>query len=344
MPVDGVIMESKLPEMTIIATVRNEVDSISTFVDSLLQQSLKPCEIIIVDGVSTDGTTEILQKYADEMQIVLIVQDTNIAEGRNIAIDAASNECVAVTDAGCVVDKDWLLNLARCFASLEHPDVVAGNFSFVCESVFEEAVVKATFSPNRDDTDGAVYYPSSRSVAFKKSAWREAKGYPEWLYAAEDTLFSVRLRQLGFRFMFAKDAVVRWRPRENWRALARQRLNFSRGNARVGIGTQGYIINLKYHALIFLFLLFGFAWGPLALIGLVLFGLHVKKNLWQQASQTGNSDLVWRTLLVMEYVRLVNMIGFLQGRFDRIRDPSFVSRQKEWMGVGSLDELIETNR
>ena len=55
-------------QASIVATVRNEKDTIVAFVDSLLKQSKKPEEIIIVDGASTDGTREILEKYDERMR------------------------------------------------------------------------------------------------------------------------------------------------------------------------------------------------------------------------------------------------------------------------------------
>ena len=179
---------------SIVATVRNEKGTIVPFIDSLLKQSIRPAEIIIVDGASTDGTREILEKYTERNDVVLISQDCNIAQGRNLGIIKAKNNVIAVTDAGCVVTETWLENILECFKHSPQPDVVAGNFRFICHSIFEEAVSLATFPPDRDETEAARYYPSSRSLAFKKSAWEQAKGYPEWLFVAEDTLFNIRLR------------------------------------------------------------------------------------------------------------------------------------------------------
>lgn len=328
---------------TVIATVRNEKNTISKFVDSLLNQSLTPNEIIIVDGESTDGTNEILRKYELDGKIRLYTKNCNIAQGRNFAIQNASNELIAVTDAGCSVNKNWLKEIARAFSSSEQPDVVAGNFKFECHSRFEQAVVLATFNPDRENTEAAKYYPSSRSVAFKKSAWKKAKGYPEWLYAAEDTLFNIRLRQLGYKFVFAKDAFVTWRPRETWKALAKQRFNFSRGNARVGIGTVGYLANIQYHSYILLPLLLSFYTPWLVMLSALPLFYHIKNNLWKQAEKAGkktNSILMqYYVLLVMEFVRIIGMLGFIRGRLDRILDKRFLESQVNWMGIQSLDEI-----
>lgn len=326
-----------------VATVRNETANIGAFIDSLLGQTLTPTEIIIVDGASTDGTTEILRDYEARGAIVLISQKCNIAQGRNLGIRRARHELIAVTDAGCVVEPEWLRQIWLCFQSDEKPDVVAGNFRFDCQTQFEEAVALATFSPDREISPRAGQSPSSRSVGFRKSAWAAAKGYPEWLYAAEDALLNIRFHQLGFRFKFCRDAVVTWRPRQTWRALAKQRINFARGNGRVGIGTQGYAVNLKYHVAILAPLIAGTFWPWLLPIALIPVYAHVRRNLWTQAGKaaaiSGKPGTRWRVLLIMEFVRLAGLYGFFLGRWDRLRDSSYAANQMNWMGVASLDEL-----
>jgi glycosyltransferase involved in cell wall biosynthesis len=328
---------------SIVATVHNEKATIVAFIDSLLKQSTRPEEIIIVDGASTDGTREILEDYAKRGDIVMISEDCNIAEGRNLGIGKASNKLIAVTDAGCIVSESWLGNILACFKQDPKPEVVAGNFRFICHTTFEEAVTLATFPPDRDNTEAARYYPSSRSLAFRKSAWEKAKGYPEWLFVAEDTLFNIRLRQLGCHFVFAKDAIVRWRPRTSWRALAKQRFNFARCNAQAGIGTQGYIINIKYHAAILVPLFLGLLSPWLMLLSVYPLTQHLRQNLLPQAREaavkSNKPEMKWYVLSVMEFVRLVGIAGFMVGRLDRLASNKYIENQKAWMGVGSLDEL-----
>lgn len=329
------------PRFTVVATVRNEARTIDAFIQSLLAQRRVPDEIVIVDGASSDGTREILEGYAARGVLTLISRPCNIAAGRNLGITAATGTHIAVTDAGCRVDPDWLAQIARCFAADPAPDVVAGNFRFETHTRFEEAVVRGTFQPNRDQTQAARFYPSSRSVAFARAAWQKAGGYPDWLYAAEDTLFNIRLRQLGCRFVFCRDAVVHWRPRETWRALARQRINFARGNARVGIGTAGYLINLRLHAALAVLLLAGLWFPPSLVAALSVLAWHVHRHLWSHATlmSPGDPGMRLRVLAVMEFVRIVSLYGFLRGRWDRISDPSFLRRQTAYMGVTSVDHL-----
>jgi succinoglycan biosynthesis protein ExoA len=328
--------------VSVVATVRNERGTISPFLDSLLSQSHVPDEIVIVDGASMDGTLKVLQDYAARHGICVISQSCNIAQGRNLGIAATTSTHIAVTDAGCRVDADWLKELVTCFLENPEAEVAAGNFRFETHTAFEEAVVLATFQPDRDETEGARYYPSSRSLGFTKAAWLKAGGYPEWLYAAEDTLFNMRLRQIGCQFVFCRKALVRWRPRESWRALARQRINFSRGNARVGIGTIGYLINLRVHSLLVFLVLASLGIPSLLVPAALVLGWHIRRHLWPQAvATTLNRPLKMRFLVlaVMEFVRLVSMYGFLLGRWDRMRDPSFIDNQRRYMEVDSVEEL-----
>lgn len=329
-------------KLSLVATVRNERGTIRAFIKSLLEQELAPDEIVIVDGASTDGTLEILEEYERHGEITLISKPCNIAQGRNLGVAAAKGSYIAVTDAGCQLDASWLKKMADCFRKNPDVEVVAGNFRFEIHTPFEDAVVRATFQPRRDNTDTARYYPSSRSVAFTKAAWERAGGYPEWLYAAEDTLFNIRLRQIGCRFVFCQDAIVRWRPRESWKALARQRINFSRGNARVGIGTAGYLINLRTHGIATLLFLAGIWFLPSIAAGFALLGWHIRRHLWRQviaSTPTDTPGMRLRVLAIMEFVRVVSIYGFLRGRLDRLTDPSYEKRQIDYMGVSSVRNL-----
>src|SRR5262249_44669134 len=162
---------------------------------SLLNQTRKPDEIVIVDGGSTDGTLESLQKYAQSWSFplrVLSKPGANISQGRNAAIEAASYELIAATDAGVRLQPDWLEKVLEPFNTLENnlnppsaalrPQAVAGFFRTdpSPRSPFQIAM-GATVLPVEEEIDPEKFLPSSRSVAFTKEAWRAAGGYPEWL-------------------------------------------------------------------------------------------------------------------------------------------------------------------
>lgn len=334
---------SDVARISVVATVRNEARGIAAFVESLLGQTRQPDEIVIVDGASTDGTLDVLRRFEAAGRIRVVSQDCNIAQGRNLGVAAATHELIAITDAGCVAAPDWLAHIAASFAAEPSPDVVAANYDFDTRNDFERASVFATDSPDREESEHAKYFPSSRSIAFRKSAWRAAGGYPEWLYAAEDTLFNIRLRELGLRFAFCRDARVTWRPRQTWKTLWRQFFNYARGNGRIGLGFTGFLVNLQSHLAFVVLLASAFVWWPLGLAAVAVASQHVRANFWRQAvhayTVTGRRSMLWRTLATMEFVRLASLAGFARGRSDRRRRPDvFVAPLEQWFGRTSVED------
>ena len=114
-------------EISVICTVYNEEENINALVESLLSQSLKPKEIIITDGGSTDGTLEILKDLEEKHHTLKVYSvPGNRAKGRNAAIAKSTAEYIAVTDAGCVADPFWLEKISEpLFAGA----VVASGFT-----------------------------------------------------------------------------------------------------------------------------------------------------------------------------------------------------------------------
>ena len=78
--------------ISIVITVRNEADSISELLDSLLVQE-KPFEIIIVDANSDDGTPEIVKRYAEKYgEIKLYIHGGSRGEGRNFGVKKSKGD------------------------------------------------------------------------------------------------------------------------------------------------------------------------------------------------------------------------------------------------------------
>ena len=220
--------------VSVIATVLNEADTIDVLLDSLLAQSRAPDEVVIVDGGSRDGTLDKLEGFAARAAFgakVLSRPGCNISQGRNAAIAAARGLIIASTDAGVRLELDWLEQLVAPFESTEPPDVVGGFFVPQPHSLFE-LVLGATTLPLLEEVDPDTFYPSSRSVAFRRSAWEGVGGYPEWLDYCEDLLFDFALRDAGCAFAFAPRASVYFRPRSTLRAYLRQYYRYARGDGK----------------------------------------------------------------------------------------------------------------
>jgi glycosyltransferase involved in cell wall biosynthesis len=226
--------------VSVVITVLDEVDSLPVLLDSLATQTRPPDEVGICDGGSTDGTFQLIQ--AETRLPIRAVQKpgTTISQGRNAVIETATGEVIAVTDAGVRLSPQWL---ERIVAPFENPatHVVAGFFCPDPQTVFETAM-GATVLPELEETSPDHFLPSSRSVAFRKSAWTAVGGYPEWLDYCEDLVFDFRLRERFGPFAFAPEAIVHFRPRSSLQAFFVQYYRYARGDGKADLWRMRHAI------------------------------------------------------------------------------------------------------
>src|SRR6266571_1428649 len=96
--------------ISLIVTVLDEAGTIDDLLASIRAQTLAPDEVVIVDGGSTDGTWQRLRDWAERVPLRLVrAPGASIARGRNLAVEAAMGDIIAVTDAGVRLDPGWLM-------------------------------------------------------------------------------------------------------------------------------------------------------------------------------------------------------------------------------------------
>jgi glycosyltransferase involved in cell wall biosynthesis len=233
-------------KVSVIATVLNEGDSIRRLLDSLAAQTRPPDEVVVVDGGSTDDTVAVLEGYAAEGRLplrVLSCPGTNISQGRNAAIRAATGEIVASTDAGVRLSPDWLAALLAPFgrSGAGRVAVVSGFFLPDPQTDFEVAL-GATTLPALEDVVPERFLPSSRSVAYRKAAALAVGGYPTWLDYCEDLIFDFKLRERYGPFAFAPRAVAYFRPRPTLKAFLTQYFRYARGDGKADLWLRRHFI------------------------------------------------------------------------------------------------------
>jgi glycosyltransferase involved in cell wall biosynthesis len=234
-----------LDKVSVIATVFNEEETVGKLIESLLTQSRTPDEIVIADGGSTDRTVDIVKEYAARNPIVkLVVEPGNRSVGRNAAVAATTSDIIACTDAGCEVDSRWLEEITKPFT--EDVDVVSGFYEPLPQTVFEECAGVISM-PALSDIDPNTFLPSTRSVAFRRSAWKKVGGFPTQYRWNEDTVFDTALKEAGCRFTFAPEAIVRWRPRGSFTRIYVQHRQYAYGDVESGtIWRHYYIAAARY--------------------------------------------------------------------------------------------------
>ena len=239
---------SQLPTISLVCTVRDEADTITALLDSMLAQRRMPDEIVINDCSSRDATADIVQRYVAQGHMVRLVRGGyNIPSGRNNAIRHARGQIIACTDAGLTLDRDWLAQIIAPIARGE-VDIVGGFFRPAAQSLFELAL-GATNYPDVGEIMPEKFLPFGQSVAFRREVWERVGGYPEWASHCEDIVFDMAVKRAGYRFAFAPAALVDFRPRSSLRAFVRQYYLYARGDGRAGLFPRRHCLRYAVYAL-----------------------------------------------------------------------------------------------
>jgi glycosyltransferase involved in cell wall biosynthesis len=308
--------------ISVVATVLNEANTLPHLLDSLATQTHLPDEVIVCDGGSTDATLSVLETYqaAHHLPLRFFQQlGGNISQGRNAAIEAATGDVIAVTDAGVRLSQNWLEKITAPFAEAG-TEAVAGFFVSDPRTAFETAM-GATVLPALREIDPTRFLPSSRSVAFRKRAWAEVGGYPEWLDYCEDLIFDLRIRDRYGPFVFAPQATVHFRPRPSLRAFFVQYYRYARGDGKAGLWRERHLIRyLTYLVAAPLVAVAGMALNPrwwalflLSLPGMFWTGWRRLTHSWQRLSLGQKAQALMWVPVIRVTGDLAKMIGYPVG-------------------------------
>lgn len=186
-------MSVPIPVSVIIPTY-NRADLVQEAVASVLAQSFRDFEVLVVDDGSTDGTEAALAPYASRLRLLRRESRGGVSAARNTGIKAARGEWLAFLDS----DDLWLPDkLSRQLAYLaRHPELN------LCQT--EETWVRGGVRVNpplsHRKVGGRIFFPSLERCLVSPSAvilhrrlFEEHGGFDEDLPAAEDYDLWLRL-------------------------------------------------------------------------------------------------------------------------------------------------------
>ncbi len=237
-------------KVSLIITTKNEEATIVSLLDSIRNQSNPPDEIIIADAGSTDQTVSLISKQKRKLpiQVVSLPESANRAVGRNTAIDHATYEHILITDAGCVLDPDWVKEMKAGFS---HADVVAGFYQGCPETKLEAAIVPyALVMP--DHLDVTNFLPATRSMGITKKVFSTVGRFSERFRYAEDYAFARKIVELQIPIAVQPTAIVYWRPRSSLQSFSRMIYEHAYGDGySLTFRPKVALIYLRYAAWMF---------------------------------------------------------------------------------------------
>jgi len=307
-----------MTKVSVTIPVKNEANSIISLLDSLFLQTRKPDEVVIVDAGSKDETANIIKAYIERRYPIKLVLVNHAFPGkaRNIAIENASGEIIAMTDAGTIVDKNWLKELIKPLENNPQIDFVWGGYRPMLDSFFQKYQAFVLLSPPRKFGSDFLRYGSFISMAARKKIWESIGKFPENLRACEDMVMRKKIEESNLVTTIVPEAKVFWWLSPNFWAMLKKIFVYSKNRVKANINL-GYLWKVfGFYCLIILGFvagLFRFFLALLVLVSLVRVAkkirreeLEIKKIFW--------NPLRWFVVMVMMVTAdLIAVAGFLNG-------------------------------
>ena len=108
-------MREMFPRITIVTITFNSAATLEETIRSVTMQDYPALEYVIIDGGSSDGTLDIVQKYRERIQIVVSEPDKGISDAFNKGIARATGEIIGIINSDDILLPGALRELAEVY-------------------------------------------------------------------------------------------------------------------------------------------------------------------------------------------------------------------------------------
>jgi len=321
--------KKKFPYVSLLVAMQNESDHISECITSIINQNF-PCElleVVILDGGSTDGTWEIVEKLIKEIDNFVLIDNPKFIQSAawNLGLEICKGEIVSIVSGHVILAPDYV---SKAVETLDRTgaDLVGGTIRAINSTKIGAAIALAMSHPfgvggarhryteKEEETDSVFMGFCQRSL------YEKIGGYDEELVRNQDDEFSYRLLKAGGRIICNPEIKSYYHSRSTFKSLWRQYFQYGFYKVRVlqkhpqQMRPRQFVPPLFVSALLIsllLSLIFPWGWVPLA----SLVGAYLIANLGASiltARQKG-----WRYLpllpLAFATLHISYGLGFLTG-------------------------------
>ena len=205
--------------ITVVISTYNRVQSLRTTLDALRHQRHQDFEVVVVNGPSDDGTAALLAERADALRVV-DCPERRVGVSRNLGVDAAAGEVVALIDDDAVPEPRWLVDLEAAYDServggaggrvLDGTGVLTQYRYAVCDRIGRtDFDARPPFDDaTRPGADPFVYFQGTNG-SYRRSALEAIGGFDEHLLNYYDDVdVCAQIIDLGLELRPLDGAVV----------------------------------------------------------------------------------------------------------------------------------------
>lgn len=218
----------------------NEEDYIESAVESLVDDYfLENCELIVVDGMSTDGTLDIIKAMMEKDTHIRLFEnrERDQAHGLNIGIRNARKEIIVRADAHCLYPRDYIKSCVELLITTGSANA-GGMMLAEGRGAVQQAIAWAMRHPvgvgdarfHLGDYQGSV--DTVYLGTFRKILFEEIGLYDTNFKTNEDAELNLRILEAGKKIYLDSSIQVVYFPRESIKELAVQYFQYGKGRCQ----------------------------------------------------------------------------------------------------------------
>jgi glycosyltransferase involved in cell wall biosynthesis len=235
--------EAGLPLVSVLMPVRNEAVYIERSLNAILAQDYPSdlLEIVIADGMSTDGTREKVLGFQEKHPGIRLLDNPGLIAPKalNVATAAAHGSILVRVDGHCEIAPDYVSNCVRHLL-MDGVDGVGGSVETIGEDRSAAAIAAAMSSvfgvggsAFRTIKDTTMLADTIPFPAYTREIVAKAGPYDEAMVRDQDDEYNYRIRKLGGKLLLAADVRSRYYSRASLKSLWRQYFQYGYWKARV---------------------------------------------------------------------------------------------------------------
>ena len=198
------------PKITVLMSVYNAENDLSESIESILNQSFKDFEFLIINDGSTDQTSQILHEFASQDERIKVIdqQNTGLTKALNVGIKHASGIYIARQDADDISYPNRLQDQADFLDKNPETLLLGGN----CDDLYEDGSRRVWGAHIQDELKALTFRqtPFAHStVMMRTESLKELSGYDETYQTSQDMELWMRFAKKGEIAMLDTPLILR---------------------------------------------------------------------------------------------------------------------------------------
>lgn len=192
-------------KVSVVTVVYNAVDTIERTIKSVINQTYNDIEYIVVDACSNDGTSDVIDRYSDKIDILIREPDDGIYYAMNKAIDFASGELIGFINADDWYELNAIEVIVNTYMHDKDLSVIYGDTNIINKDGTSNIRKRIPLS------DICFNMPfCHQSVFARTSLYRVVGGYDTKFRIASDRDVFLKALERGYKFKFIETVIANY--------------------------------------------------------------------------------------------------------------------------------------